>query len=147
MYLLRLPASQPQLYAAFPAQAPAQFPTTHYLARPPTHPPTHPPQARLAQLKLVSELYVYRVVDADLIFHVLNTCLLFGYQNPAFAERVDPAYDFFRVRMVATVVDTVGPYFTAPRHRARLNLFMLQLQKYLQVGVEGGGEGIWGGLG
>ena len=69
---------------------------------------------------------MYRVVDADLIFHVLNTCLLYGYQSPALAERIDPAYNFFRVRMMMTVVDTVGPYFTAPRHQARLKMFMLQ---------------------
>lgn len=55
-------------------------------------------QKRVGQMRLLGELYNYRIVDSRTIFDTLYTLLAFGHDSPETAAALDPPTSFFRVR-------------------------------------------------
>ncbi len=55
-------------------------------------------QKRVGQMRLLGELYNYRIVDSRTIFDTLYTLLAFGHDSPETAAAVDPPTSYFRVR-------------------------------------------------
>jgi len=88
-------------------------------------------QRRLAMVKLLGEMYVYRVVEVGIIFQELYSFISFGvdWKNPN-ASVIDPPDSLFRVRLCCQLLTTVGEYFTSPVVTKKLDCFLLFFQKY-----------------
>ncbi|KAJ3339350.1 hypothetical protein HDU93_008355 [Gonapodya sp. JEL0774] len=110
-------------------------------------------QQRIATAKYLGELYNYRMVESSVIFDTLYTVLTFGHGGssiltaillPAKGEIIfqgrprpdvfvplDPPTDFFRVRLVATLLDTCGRTFDSGLQAKKLGAFLTFFQVYL----------------
>lgn len=65
-------------------------------------------QKRVGQMRLLGELYNYRIVDSRTIFDTLYTLLAFGHDTPETAAALDPPTSYFRVRPCSPPSSTVG---------------------------------------
>ncbi|KAJ9078754.1 mRNA decay protein [Entomophthora muscae] len=92
-------------------------------------------QKRIAQAKYVAELYNYRVLDSSVIFDTLHFILTMGYDRgritPNATNPYDPPHDFFRVRLVCTVLDACGICFDRGPNKVRLDDFFTLFQLYI----------------
>ncbi|ORY33038.1 armadillo-type protein [Naematelia encephala] len=92
-------------------------------------------QRRISTLKYLGELYMYRVVNAAVIFDVLWSLLSFGHGEglpvPGRDSPIDAVDDFFRVRLVCTLLDTCGSCFDRGSQRRKLDHFLVVFQLYV----------------
>ena len=94
-------------------------------------------QRRVAQARLLGELYNYRLLNSEGIFGALYLLLTHGYEQPPDAEQApawpacDPPEDCFRVRLVVTLLGACGAYFDRGAARAKLDRYLLYFQRYL----------------
>ncbi|XP_010534438.1 PREDICTED: regulator of nonsense transcripts UPF2 [Tarenaya hassleriana] len=87
-------------------------------------------QKRLAHMRFLGELYNYEHVDSSVIFETLYVILVFGHGTPEH-EVLDPPEDFFRIRMVITLLETCGHYFDRGSSKKRLDRFLVHFQRYI----------------
>lgn len=93
----------------------------------------HYHQKRLLSIKFLGELYCYRMVSSVVIFDTLFSILFFGHaqgkpvRNESPYPYLDPPDDFFRIRMVCTLLEVTGKYFG----RKRLNNFLIFFEHYI----------------
>lgn len=92
-------------------------------------------QRRIAEVKYLSELYVYRMVDSALIFDTLYKILNFGhpggFARPDSLNPLDLPDDYFRIRLACALLETSGPYFDKGAVRKKLDFFLSYLQFYI----------------
>lgn len=93
-------------------------------------------QKRIAEVKYLSELYVYRMVDSALIFDTLYRIVNFGhsggYVRPDTLNPLDLPDDYFRIRLVASLLETCGMYFDKGAVKKKLDFFLSYFQYYIQ---------------
>lgn len=93
-------------------------------------------QKRIAEVKYLGELYNYRMVDSALIFDTLYKLLNYGHPGgfvrPDSFSAIDLPDDYFRVRLVCSVLETCGMYFDKGAVRKKLDFFLTFLQYYIQ---------------
>ncbi|GAB2225830.1 hypothetical protein Droror1_Dr00021597 [Drosera rotundifolia] len=87
-------------------------------------------QRRLAYMRLLGELYNYELVDSSLIFETLYLMLAFGH-GPEEQDVLDPPEDFFRARLVITLLETCGHYFGRGSSKRKLDNFLMHFQRYI----------------
>eukprot|EP01125_Pyxidicula_operculata_P019478 TRINITY_DN7077_c0_g3_i5.p1 TRINITY_DN7077_c0_g3~~TRINITY_DN7077_c0_g3_i5.p1 ORF type:complete len:1281 (+),score=421.17 TRINITY_DN7077_c0_g3_i5:575-3844(+) len=96
-------------------------------------------QKLIVYVKFFGELYNYRLIDHplifDMLFFIINPEHLI-YDSDNNSERDgddtnDSATDGFRIRLVCTLLDTCGEFFTRGSTRDRLDNFLLHFQKYI----------------
>lgn len=69
-------------------------------------------QRRVAMAKYLGELYIYRLIDSQIVFNTLYSILSFGVTwNHEIASPVDPPESMFRLKLACTMLDTCGSYF------------------------------------
>ena len=93
-------------------------------------------QRRIAEVKYVGELYIYRLVDTTLVFDTLYKLLNFGHEGYAQPGRIcymDLPDDYFRIRLVATLLETCGEYFTKGALKKKLDFYLAFLQYYINI--------------
>lgn len=94
-------------------------------------------QKRIAEVKYLSELYVYRLVDSALIFETLYKILNYGhpggYARPDSLNPLDLPDDYFRIRLACALLETSGPYFDKGAVKKKLDFFLAYLQLYIQI--------------
>ncbi|GFR49425.1 hypothetical protein Agub_g11482, partial [Astrephomene gubernaculifera] len=88
-------------------------------------------QKRMADVRLLGELYNYMLCNSTPVFESLYLLLTFGHESPELADRLDPPDDFFRVRLVCALLDACGQYFNEGAARARLDRFLTFFQAYI----------------
>jgi len=91
-------------------------------------------QRRIAEVKYLGELYNYRMVDHPVIFDTLYRILTFGHGGPPIPGRLNPfdmPDDFFRIRLVATILESCGVYFNRGASGKKLDYFLSFLQYYI----------------
>uniref|UniRef100_A0A7S4KVT8 MIF4G domain-containing protein n=1 Tax=Guillardia theta TaxID=55529 RepID=A0A7S4KVT8_GUITH len=86
-------------------------------------------QRLLGLVKLLGELYNDLVVDSSIIFDALYTFISSGSERTGYLP--DSPSDFFRVRLVCSLLDTSGHYFDRGIPKKRLDLFLAHFQRYL----------------
>lgn len=93
-------------------------------------------QQRIATIKYLGELYNYRVIDSRVIFDTLWSFMTFGHLDgrpwPDVVSPIDTPDDFFRVRMVCTLLNTCGHCFDRGSLKRRLNNFLKFFIMYLR---------------
>lgn len=93
-------------------------------------------QRRIAEVKYLGELYIYRLVDSTQIFDSLYKILNYGhegYVQPGKINPIDLPDDYFRIRLVAALLEICGPYFENGVLRKKLDFLLTYVQYYANV--------------
>ncbi|KAK8198541.1 mRNA decay protein [Zalaria obscura] len=94
-------------------------------------------QKRIAEVKYLGELYIYRMVDSGLIFDTLYKLLNYGhpggFARPDSICPIDLPDDYFRIRLVCSLLETCGMYFDKGAVRKKLDFFLTYFQFYIQM--------------
>ncbi|KAJ1331644.1 regulator of nonsense transcripts 2 [Microdochium nivale] len=91
-------------------------------------------QRRIAEVKYMGELYNYRMLEHPAIFDTLYKILTFGHGGAPIPGRLNPydmPDDYFRIRLVATVLETCGMFFNRGAAGKKLDYFLSFLQYYI----------------
>lgn len=91
-------------------------------------------QRRIAEVKYLGELYNYKMVDSAVIFDTLYRIVTFGHDGipmPGKSTGFDVSDDFFRIRLISTILETCGICFDRGSSRKRLDFFLTFFQYYL----------------
>ena len=82
-------------------------------------------QRRLCTVKYLAELYRYKLVDSKVIFTTLFSLI-------SSVSFMDPPDNYFRCKLVCTLLDTCGPYFIlgGTFSKGRLQDFLVYFQRY-----------------
>ncbi|KAH8659144.1 armadillo-type protein [Tricladium varicosporioides] len=91
-------------------------------------------QRRLAEVKYLGELYNYRMVDHPVIFDTMYRIMTLGHGGPPIPGRInffDMPDDFFRIRLVATILETCGIFFNRGAAGKKLDYFLSFFQYYI----------------
>lgn len=93
-------------------------------------------QKRIAEVKYLSELYVYRMVDSALIFDTLYKITNYGhpagFARPDTLNALDLPDDYFRTRLACALLETSGVYFDKGAVKKKLDFFLIFFQYYIQ---------------
>ncbi|OTA94444.1 hypothetical protein M434DRAFT_394707 [Hypoxylon sp. CO27-5] len=93
-------------------------------------------QRRIAEVKYLGELYNYRMLEHPVIFDTMYKIMLFGYSGPPVPGRINPfdlPDDYFRIRLVATMLETCGMFFNRGAAGKKLDYFLSFLQYYIHT--------------
>ncbi|KAI1266069.1 armadillo-type protein [Xylariaceae sp. FL1019] len=93
-------------------------------------------QRRIAEVKYLAELYNYRMLEHPVIFETMYKILTFGHGGPPVPGRLNPLDlpdDFFRIRLIATMLETCGSYFDRGAAGKKLDYFLSFLQYYIHT--------------
>lgn len=92
-------------------------------------------QRRISEVKYLAELYNYKMLDSAVVFDLLYRIVTFGHENgtpqPGKVTPFDPPDDFFRIRLVCTVLDNCGVCFDRGHSKKKLDFFLTFFQYYL----------------
>ncbi|PYH48795.1 nonsense-mediated mRNA decay 2 protein [Aspergillus saccharolyticus JOP 1030-1] len=92
-------------------------------------------QKRVAEVKYLGELYNYKMIDSPVIFDTLYRIVTFGHEGGTpMAGRInqlDQPDDFFRIRLVCTLLDTCGHCFDRGSAKKKLDFFLSFFQYYI----------------
>lgn len=83
-----------------------------------------------------SELYNYKLVSTKTLFDTLYSFIFLGHNGrPSLEEQpssaIDSTSDFFRVRLICTLLDTFGHYLRRGPANVRLDHFLVHFQHYI----------------
>ncbi|XP_044721990.1 MIF4G domain-containing protein [Hirsutella rhossiliensis] len=93
-------------------------------------------QRRIAEVKYLGELYNYRMLEHPVIFDTMYKIMTFGYGGPPVPGRLnpfDPPDDFFRIRLIATILETCGMFFNRGAAGKKLDSFLSFFQYYVHT--------------
>ncbi|KAF6841933.1 MIF4G domain-containing protein [Colletotrichum plurivorum] len=91
-------------------------------------------QRRISEVKYIGELYNYRMVEHPVIFETMYKIMTFGHGGPPVLGRLNPfdlPDDFFRIRLIATILETCGMYFAKGAAGKKLDYFLSFFQYYI----------------
>jgi regulator of nonsense transcripts 2 len=113
-------------------------------------------QKRVATVKYLGELYIYRMINSRVVFDTFWSLTTFGHRElyhqplrtvavvltshgtdegrplPGVVCPIDSPDDFFRIRLVCTLLDACGMCFDRGSHKRKLNQFLT----FFQVGTD-----------
>ncbi|XP_015594730.1 regulator of nonsense transcripts 2 [Cephus cinctus] len=88
-------------------------------------------QRRIAMVKYLGELYNYRMVESGDIFRTLYLLITFGVSmDHSVPSLLDPPDHLFRIRLVCTLLETCGQYFSGGSSKKKLDYFLIFFQNY-----------------
>jgi regulator of nonsense transcripts 2 len=85
-------------------------------------------QRRVSTMKFISECYNFKVIHTDSLFNLLYSLLNWDVDNSCEIQRLadlDSNSDCFRIRLVCTLLDSLGRYFMRGRRRLLLDRFFV----------------------
>ena len=94
-------------------------------------------QRRLAEVKYLAELYNFKMLDSPIIFETLHRVVNFGhpagYPIPGNINPLDLPDDFFRIRLICTILEFCGQCFDRGAARKKLDFFLIFFQYYIHT--------------
>ncbi|KAK0629756.1 armadillo-type protein [Bombardia bombarda] len=92
-------------------------------------------QRRVAEVKYLGELYNYRMLEHPVVFDTMYKIMTFGHgTGPPVPGRISPfdlPDDFFRIRLISTVLETCGMFFNKGAAGKKLDYFLSFFQYYI----------------
>ena len=80
-------------------------------------------------MKFIAECYNYKVIHSDTLFSLLYRLInwdLYADCVDKTLEKLDMPDDCFRIRLVCTLLDSLGKYFTkGPKRRLLMDRFLV----------------------
>ncbi|KAL7751572.1 ATP-dependent RNA helicase [Sorochytrium milnesiophthora] len=94
-------------------------------------------QRRVTMVLYLGELYNFRVASAAVVFDTLYSLLTFGHANgiptPEGNPLLDANTDYFRIRLVCTLLDTCCTFLDRGANRRKIDAFLALFQLYIQA--------------
>ncbi|KAI9816162.1 MAG: hypothetical protein M1827_001763 [Pycnora praestabilis] len=94
-------------------------------------------QRRISEVKYLGELYNYKMVDSPVIFDTLYRIVTFGHEGgtptPGHLCPLDMPDDFFRIRLICTILDSCGVCFDRGTAKKKLDFFLTFFQYYVHT--------------
>lgn len=73
-----------------------------------------------------------KLVDCcRVVFDTLYLLLSFGHETLEEADKLDPPFSYFRIRLVCSLLETCGQFFNKGLAKKRLDRFLTFFQRYL----------------
>ncbi|KAF2456174.1 armadillo-type protein [Lineolata rhizophorae] len=92
-------------------------------------------QRRIAEIKYLGELYIYRLVDSPVIFDTLYRIITYGHEGgipkPGVINPLDLPDDFFRIRLACNILETCGTFFNKGASKRKFDFFLTFFQYYI----------------
>ncbi|CDR87348.1 related to NMD2-Nonsense-mediated mRNA decay protein 2 [Sporisorium scitamineum] len=92
-------------------------------------------QRRVATICYLGELYNYRLITSGIVFEQIWSLATFGHPNgrpwPGQVAPLDAPDDYFRIRLICTLLDTCGACFDRGSLRKKLDDFLVFLNVYV----------------
>ncbi|SPO27701.1 related to NMD2 - Nonsense-mediated mRNA decay protein 2 [Ustilago trichophora] len=92
-------------------------------------------QRRVATTCYLGELYNYRLINSGIVFEQLWSLATFGHPNgrpwPGQVAPLDAPDDYFRIRLICTLLDTCGVCFDRGSLKKKLDDFLVFLNVYV----------------
>ncbi|EGR33548.1 mif4g domain protein, partial [Ichthyophthirius multifiliis] len=91
-------------------------------------------QKRINVIRLLSELYIFNVLEIDFIFTVLYMILNFGHEDFRDIEeqqRIDGEEDLFRISMVCNMIEPIQDYLRKKKNFQTTLKFLVNFHKYI----------------
>ncbi|OLY85593.1 Regulator of nonsense transcripts 2 [Smittium mucronatum] len=99
-------------------------------------------QRRISDIKYLAELYDFRIIDSNEVFETLYLLINFGYTNnnedgthvipyPGRSCYVDSPFDYFRIKLVCTLLDKCGVCFDSAPSKTYLQIFLAFFELYI----------------
>ncbi|KIY66874.1 ARM repeat-containing protein [Cylindrobasidium torrendii FP15055 ss-10] len=92
-------------------------------------------QRRMATIKFLGELYIFRMISSSLVFDTLWMLVTFGHPDsrpmPNQPCAIDMPDDSFRIRLICTLLDTCGSCFDRGSQKKKLDNFLIMFQFYI----------------
>ncbi|CAK7232468.1 mRNA decay protein [Sporothrix curviconia] len=91
-------------------------------------------QRRIAEAKYLGEFYTYRLLEHPVIFDMMYRILTLGHGGPPIPGRINPIDlpdEYFRIRLVTTLLETTGTYFNKGVAGKKLDYFLSFFQYYI----------------
>ncbi|EPE02340.1 nonsense-mediated mrna decay factor [Ophiostoma piceae UAMH 11346] len=91
-------------------------------------------QKRLAEAKYLGEFYTYRLLEHPVIFDIMYKILTLGHGGAPVPGRINPIDlpdEYFRIRLVSTILETTGSYFSKGASGKKLDFFLAFFQFYI----------------
>ena len=73
----------------------------------------------------------YLAGSCRVVFDTLYLLLSFGHDTPEEAEKLDPPFSYFRIRLICSLLETCGQFFNKGLAKKRLDRFLTFFQRYL----------------
>ncbi|CCG83005.1 Putative uncharacterized protein [Taphrina deformans PYCC 5710] len=93
-------------------------------------------QKRISIMKYLGELFNHKIIESRLVLETVYLTISFGTTDgrPTIGgSPMDPAEDFFRVRLVLVLLNTCGSSFSHGALRNKMDLFLSFFQYYLKT--------------
>ncbi|KAF2089434.1 ARM repeat-containing protein [Saccharata proteae CBS 121410] len=94
-------------------------------------------QKRIAEVKYLGELYVYRMVDSPAMLDTMFNIVIYGHPGgipkPGSMNPLDLPDDYFRIRLVCNLVETCGLYYEKGQSRKKFDFFLTFFQYYINT--------------
>ncbi|KAJ4300471.1 mRNA decay protein [Collariella sp. IMI 366227] len=93
-------------------------------------------QRRVAEVKYLGELYNYRMLEHPVVFDTMYKIMTFGHGGPPMPGRINPfdqPDDYFRIRLIATILETCGMFFNKGAAGKKLDYFLSFFQYYIHT--------------
>ncbi|KAK4236638.1 armadillo-type protein [Achaetomium macrosporum] len=93
-------------------------------------------QRRIAEVKYLGELYNYRMLEHPVIFDIMYKIMTFGHGGPPIPGRINPfdqPDDYFRIRLISTILETCGMFFNKGAAGKKLDYFLSFFQYYIHT--------------
>lgn len=91
-------------------------------------------QRRIAEVKYIGELYNYRMLEHPVVFEIMYKIMTMGHGGPPLPGRINPfdtPDDYFRIRLISTILETCGMYFNRGAAGKKLDYFLSFFQYYI----------------
>ncbi|ANB15125.1 Nmd2p [Sugiyamaella lignohabitans] len=92
-------------------------------------------QKRISEVRFLGELSKYRLAPEDVIYDVLFMLISFGHPNgrprPGQFVSLDPPNEFFRIRLVCTLLESNGVYSRINKDTTKFDLLVKFFQYYI----------------
>lgn len=92
-------------------------------------------QRRVLIMKFLAECYNYKVIDTDTLFTILYKLINYDLEQRAedeYMKQLDSVAESFRIRLVCTLVDSLGKYFQQRGERKKLmDRFLIFFSRFI----------------
>lgn len=91
-------------------------------------------QRRVALMKFIGECYNYKVIDTHTLLDILYKHINYDIEKRTedeYMKSLDNPADSFRIRLVCTVLDSLGKYFWRGERKKQMDRFLFFFERYI----------------